>query len=75
MKRVVASTLLTAAIFLAMAVAAVALVSTATTPAYAGPCRCPLIYGPVICDNGKTYPNQCVADCHHAQNCVPTGEL
>ena len=38
-------------------------------------CRCPLIYAPVICDHGKTYPNPCVADCHHAKNCVPTGEL
>ncbi|MCI0655609.1 MAG: hypothetical protein L0170_00880 [Acidobacteria bacterium] len=35
--------------------------------------RCPLIYAPVICDNGKTYPNQCVADQHHAKNCVPAG--
>ena len=37
--------------------------------------RCPLIYAPVICDNGKTYPNQCVADQHHAKNCVPAGGL
>ena len=43
------------------------------TPAQAAPCRCPLIYAPVICDHGKTYPNQCVADCHNAKNCVPTG--
>ena len=35
--------------------------------------RCPLIYAPVICDGGKTYPNQCVADQHHAKNCVPAG--
>ena len=35
--------------------------------------KCPLIYAPVICDNGKTYPNQCVADQHHARNCVPAG--
>lgn len=41
----------------------------------AGGNACPKIYAPVICDNGKTYPNQCVADRHHAQNCVPTGEL
>jgi len=38
-----------------------------------GASRCPLIYAPVICDNGKTYPNQCVADQHHAKNCVPLG--
>ena len=36
-------------------------------------CICPLIYAPVTCDHGKTYPNQCVADCHHAKNCVPSG--
>jgi hypothetical protein len=45
------------------------------TEVQAGPCRCPLIYAPVICDKGKTYPNPCVADCHNAKNCVPTGQL
>jgi len=45
----------------------------AFTPAQAAPCRCPLIYAPVICDHGQTYPNLCVANCHHAKNCVPTG--
>ncbi|HEV8337979.1 MAG TPA: hypothetical protein VGR67_16330 [Candidatus Polarisedimenticolia bacterium] len=34
---------------------------------------CPQIYAPVICDNGKVYPNQCVADQHHAKHCVPYG--
>lgn len=43
------------------------------TDAQAASCRCPLIYAPVICDHGRTYSNQCLADCHHAQNCVPTG--
>jgi hypothetical protein len=38
-----------------------------------GPTRCPAIYAPVVCDNGKTYPNQCEADRHHAKNCVPLG--
>lgn len=38
---------------------------------YAAPCRCPLIYAPVKCSNGKTYPNPCEADCHNAKNCVP----
>ena len=38
-------------------------------------CICPLIYAPVTCDHSKTYPNQCVADCHHAKNCVPSGVL
>lgn len=36
-------------------------------------CLCPDIYAPVICDNGKIYPNQCVADCKHATGCVPYG--
>ena len=36
---------------------------------------CPKIYAPVICDNGKVYPNQCVADRHNGQNCVPYGDL
>ena len=44
------------------------------TEAHAG-CRCPLIYAPVVCDHGRTYPNQCEADCHNAKNCVPTGGL
>ena len=35
--------------------------------------RCPLIYAPVICDHGKTYPNLCYAEQHHAKNCVPLG--
>ncbi|HZN55470.1 MAG TPA: hypothetical protein VFB67_09120 [Candidatus Polarisedimenticolaceae bacterium] len=41
----------------------------------AAPCRCPLIYAPVICDHDRTYPNPCVANCHNAKNCVPTGGL
>ena len=43
------------------------------TPQTEGGSRCPQIYAPVICDNGKTYPNQCEADQHHAKNCVPLG--
>lgn len=41
----------------------------------AASCRCPLIYAPVTCDHGRTYSNQCVADCHNARNCVPSGVL
>ena len=44
------------------------------TEAHAG-CRCPLIYAPVVCDHGRTFPNPCEADCHNAKNCVPTGGL
>ena len=36
-----------------------------------GRCVCPQIYAPVVCDKGKTFPNQCVADCRRAKNCVP----
>jgi hypothetical protein len=42
------------------------------TEANAAPrCLCPQVYAPVTCDNGKTYPNLCVANCKHATNCVP----
>lgn len=52
----------------AMVAAAVAgWISTAT----ARPPVCPRIWAPVICDNGKVYPNQCEADRHHAKNCEP----
>jgi hypothetical protein len=44
-------------------------------PATAGPRVCPQIYAPVICDNGRVYPNQCEADRHHARNCVPYNGL
>ena len=47
-----------------------------STPAEAGgACRCPLIYAPVQCDHDRTYSNQCLADCHNAKNCVPTGGI
>jgi hypothetical protein len=35
---------------------------------------CPDIDAPVVCDNGKTYPNQCTACCAGAHNCVPAGQ-
>jgi hypothetical protein len=56
-----------------VAVLVIGIAAVVPPPAEAGACRCPLIYAPVICDHGKTYPNQCVADCHNAKNCVPTG--
>ena len=60
----------------AMAFAALLIGSFAIfTEAQAASCRCPLVYAPVICDHGRTYPNPCVANCHNAKNCVPTGEL
>jgi hypothetical protein len=43
------------------------------TEAQARPCICPMIYAPVLCDNGRVYSNACVAACAHAKNCVPIG--
>jgi len=43
------------------------------SPETGGQTRCPEIYAPVICDNGKVYVNQCFADKAHAKNCVPYG--
>jgi hypothetical protein len=46
------------------------------THAASGPaCLCPDIYRPVLCSNGRTYPNLCVAQCNKAKNCVPTGDI
>ena len=73
MKRV----LIVVSLFVAMTAAVLVVMpsmSVAPTAEAAG-CRCPLIYAPVVCDHGRTFPNQCVADCHNAKNCVPTGEL
>jgi hypothetical protein len=44
-------------------------------PVEAGACICPQVYAPVVCDNGKVYANPCLAECRHAKNCVPTGDL
>ena len=46
-----------------------------TTQAASARCLCPQIYAPVKCSNGKTYPNLCTAQCQHAKDCVPTGEI
>ena len=60
---------ITTIVLLAVAAVAIASISVALD----GPPLCPAIYAPVICDGGKIYPNQCVADRHHAKNCVPYG--
>jgi hypothetical protein len=61
-------------VFLGMAAFVIALgVSALLSSAEACGCRCPLIYAPVTCDHGRTYPNPCEADCHNAKNCVPSG--
>ena len=51
------------------------MIMTAPAEAAISGCICPQIYAPVICDKGKTYPNQCLADCRNAKNCRPTGEI
>ncbi len=72
MKKFSTTALLVAVMFLAMSVASVILVAVTATPVEAaGGCTCPQIYAPVICSNGKTYPNLCVAKCHHADGCIP----
>jgi hypothetical protein len=35
--------------------------------------KCPLIWAPVKCSNGKTYTNQCFATAAHATGCYPIG--
>ena len=76
MKKLIASGILVSMALMTLSGVALIVVSLTSTPAEAGaPCRCPLIVAPVMCDNGKTYINQCEANCHHARNCVPTGGL
>jgi hypothetical protein len=75
MKKLVGSILLVVAVVGIVGAGVATLVVTTATPAEAARCICPLVYAPVVCDNGRTYPNQCVADCRHAKNCVPTGTL
>lgn len=72
--KLVVSILAATAVVVAVALGLVALMTTSATPADAAPCICPKIWAPVTCSNGKTYPNQCVANCHHAKNCVPSGD-
>jgi len=75
MKRILATSALVLFVG-AFLLTAVVLVTVSSSPAEAaGGCRCPLIYAPVVCDKGKVYPNLCVAECHNAKNCVPTGGL
>jgi hypothetical protein len=76
MKRFLAACMLSSILaMILIGVVAIAVTATSTPAEAAGPCRCPLVYAPVVCDHGKTYPNPCVAECHNATNCVPTGGL
>ena len=49
--------------------------STPEAQAKGGRCVCPQVYAPVICDKGKVFPNQCVADCRRSKNCEPLGVI
>jgi len=64
-----------ACICLALVLGLFSVLSTvqAKKPGGGGPCICPMVYAPVVCDDGKTYSNLCVAKCHHAHGCVPAG--
>jgi hypothetical protein len=74
MKRILAACVLSSLMgMILLGVVAIVLTATSTPAEAAGPCRCPLVYAPVVCDRGKVYPNPCVAGCHNAKNCVPTG--
>ena len=72
MKKLAGSILVAAILAVAVTFAVMALTATTATPAAAARCVCPKVYAPVECDRGKTYANQCLADCRNARNCVPT---
>ena len=63
----------------AVATVVVGGISTLFTPVQArfggGNCICPDVYAPVLCSNGVTYSNACVASCNHATGCHPTGNI
>ena len=58
-----------------LVVAVVAVTSLMTSTEAKGRCICPQIYAPVECDHGRVFPNQCVANCRNARNCVPIGAI
>jgi hypothetical protein len=55
-----------------LAGASVALAGKPQKPPTPPICDCYPIEAPVICSDGITYLNQCVATCADATNCVPT---
>lgn len=60
-------------VLLAVAIVVVGMASLTNDAQARGRCICPAVYAPVLCDNGKIYSNQCVADCRGGKNCVPIG--
>jgi len=46
------------------------MVALGGTAEAAGASICPRVYAPVMCGNGKTYTNPCVAKTNHATDCV-----
>jgi len=72
MKKIRVPRLVAALVFCSvMAVALVGAFALFTEVQAAPRCICPDVYAPVVCDNGQTYPNLCVANCKHAKNCEP----
>lgn len=64
-------------VVLALAAGAVAFAKGKPVPGDK-PCKnsfifCMDVWDPVVCDNGKTYSNQCYADRACATGCVPSG--
>ena len=66
-------------VVLLAAIAAMAFTTSAFAAKPGGGCnrnvRCPLVWAPVICDDGKTYSNQCFADKACGTGCEPTGDI
>lgn len=60
-----------------LGVAGLATTSLAARPGGGGggPKLCPDVYAPVLCPNGKVYPNSCYASRAGQTNCVPYGDI
>lgn len=57
-----------------IALGALAAVASAARPPGGG-CICPAVYDPVLCPNGRTYSNGCVAACHGQTGCTRIGGI
>jgi hypothetical protein len=58
-----------------LAVAVVGVLSVMPPAEARPPCLCPDVFDPVICSNGMTYSNFCVAGCNGATGCHRTGDI
>ena len=78
MKRLLATTLfvlILASLVLLLTSSAFAGKKPPVPPPGPGGCICPDIYAPVICSDGVTYSNACVASCAKATGCVPANTM